>query len=192
MKNIDFTRNMTTSKLLTITVLSLIVLAPMVAQAESNQNSGVLSPQEKEIYEELSVKWWQWALEIPNKPSSIHPILDKKGKSCDTEQSGPVWFLAGTAGGTAERSCTIPKDKAILVPIINAATWIPTDGTTKGEIKQAAKSLMDHVTEVETTVDGIKLKNLKEDYRFQSKFFTFTGPDNPDETIYPGQSGILT
>ena len=50
MKNIDFTRNMTTSKLLTITVLSLIVLAPMVAQAESNQNSGVLSPQEKENY----------------------------------------------------------------------------------------------------------------------------------------------
>lgn len=184
MKNIDFKINMTKRKLLTIAVLSLILLAPMIAQADSF----VVPPKEK-IYGELSAKWWQWALAIPNTPDSVHPLLDITGESCDIDQSGPVWFLAGTAGGSATRTCTIPKGKTILFPIINAATWIPTDGSTKEEIKQAAKSLMDHVTIVEATVDGVELQNLKDDYRFQSTFFKFTGPDDPAETIFPGQNG---
>lgn len=177
---------------LAIIIIGFMVLVPMAVKADSsNPNPGVLSPEAKIIYEELSVKWWQWALEIPNKTDSIHPILDTTGESCDIEQSGPVWFLAGTAGGDpVTRICTIPSKKAILIPIINAATWIPTDGSNKKEIKEAAKNLMDHVETVEATVDGVDLKNLKGDYRFQSRFFTFTGPDKPDETIFPGQSGF--
>src|SRR3546814_17576214 len=30
----------------------------------------------------------------------------------------PVWFLAGTLGGIANRVCIIPEGKAILLPII--------------------------------------------------------------------------
>lgn len=171
----------------TAVVLGLIMLTPMVAMADSSANAGVVPPN-MNIYEELSAKWWQWALEIPNKPESVHPILDTTGESCDVDQSGPVWFLAGTAGGQAERTCAIPRGKAILFPIINAATWIPTDGATKEEIKDAAKSLMDHVTIVEATVDDVALQDLM-DYRFQSRFFKFTGPDDPEETIFAGQSG---
>ena len=36
-------------------------------------------------------------------------------------QTGPVWFIAGTFGEkqTAKRSCSIPSGKAILFPVIN-------------------------------------------------------------------------
>ena len=69
---------------------------------------------------EWSVKWWQWALAIP---ASTNPML---GGDCEQGQQGPVWFLAGVwGGGTAERSCTVPKGKYILFSIANVI-WIQT------------------------------------------------------------------
>jgi hypothetical protein len=49
-------------------------------------------------YAEWSAIWWQWLLSIPNDTS---PADDSTGKSCATNQQGPIWFLAGTFGGAA-------------------------------------------------------------------------------------------
>lgn len=76
-------------------------------------------------YRELSQQWVQWAMALP---FSTGPITDATGASCDLDQSGKVWFLAGTTGGPAERSCTIPRNKALFFPLINR--WIvPPDDT---------------------------------------------------------------
>src|SRR5687768_9033242 len=68
-------------------------------------------------YNDWTAKWWQWALSIP---SSVNPAGDTTGQYCDQKQDGPVWFLAGTFGGPAERTCTIPEGKAIFFSPINA------------------------------------------------------------------------
>jgi hypothetical protein len=73
-------------------------------------------------YQQWSAKWWQWAWSIP---SDINPILDKTGANCDVDQSGPVWYLAGTAGFDTERACTIPAGKMIFFPIINLGNDYP-------------------------------------------------------------------
>ena len=45
---------------------------------------------------------------------------DPDGKWCGTSQSDThVWFLAGTTGNSASRTCEIPAGKAIMFPIIN-------------------------------------------------------------------------
>jgi hypothetical protein len=69
---------------------------------------------------EWSVKWWQWALEIP---ASTNPMLDG---DCEQGQQGPVWFLTGVwGGGTADRVCDVPRGKYILFSIANVF-WIQT------------------------------------------------------------------
>ena len=57
-------------------------------------------------YGQWAAKWWQWSYSIPEENN---PIKDTTGKDCAINQSGPVWFLAGTAGRSAEKKCTIPQ-----------------------------------------------------------------------------------
>ncbi len=84
---------------------------------------GVLIPQSlpfvKEIYQLEAKAWTRWAMGLPD---STGPINDTTGAACGQGQSGPVWYLAGTYGGAATRSCTIPGHKLIYVPLIN--TWV--------------------------------------------------------------------
>src|SRR5438067_362973 len=70
-----------------------------------------------ETYGEWSAEWWQWAFSLP---VDQHPLFDTA--DCSEGQSGPVWFLGGTfvatdlgSGvflGQADRTCTIPANKA--------------------------------------------------------------------------------
>jgi hypothetical protein len=76
-------------------------------------------------YGEWSARWWQWLLSIP---AATNPNSDTTGANCAQEQAGPVWFLAGTFGGSAvTRSCTVPAGKALFFPILNSifgAGWV--------------------------------------------------------------------
>jgi hypothetical protein len=125
----------------------------------------------------LSAEWWQWALSIP---APVHPLSFNDPKSasyCGVGQHGAVWFLGGTFDGSAaERSCTIPAGTAIFLPILNAeCSEIEGDGTTEAALSACAKDLIDEVTTVEASVDGVSLKNLKNS-RVQSQLFSFMLP----------------
>jgi hypothetical protein len=159
--------------------------------ADRTPNQGVYPPSATPFgrtYGEWSVAWCQWFLSIPK---SQNPVMDETGEKVAVGQSetSPVWFLAGTIGTEAERTCTVPADKALLIPIINGFFWIPTDGPTPEALRAVAKEILDHVTEVEMTVDGVSLQGLQ-NFRFQSPdFFNFTGPAEEEETIFPAQTG---
>ncbi|HEY7082361.1 MAG TPA: hypothetical protein VH500_21945 [Nitrososphaeraceae archaeon] len=70
-------------------------------------------------YGQWTIRWWNWALSTP---VEVNPVLDCSGQYANVNQSGPVWFLAGTVGDKnkiADRTCSIPLGKAILFPVIN-------------------------------------------------------------------------
>ena len=62
-----------------------------------------------------TAQWWRWT-----QHAAIAPYLDPDGRLCDMDQSGSVWFLAGT-DGTFEprRRCVVPEGKYLLLPVIN-------------------------------------------------------------------------
>jgi hypothetical protein len=157
-----------------------------VAQADSgNPNSQVLpldSSPYGNTYGEWSARWWQWALSIP---AATNPGLDETGAHCAEGQSGPVWFLAGSFfGGTFERACTVPPDKALFFPIVNAAfgaavfdceptqPGVPCNITV---LRAAAAASMDPVT-LEASLDGVPVRQLRE-FRVQSPVFSVTLPE---------------
>jgi hypothetical protein len=123
-------------------------------------------------YGEWTARWWQWAYSIPR---DIHPAYDDSGKYCVEGQSGPVWFLAGTYEHPAERYCTIPAGKAILLPILNSecsyAEFTGLDN--EEELRQCAKRIQDSVVHLEASIDGVPVSGL-EQYRIQSPLFNLT------------------
>jgi hypothetical protein len=71
-------------------------------------------------------KWWQWFVTVPKTESPNHPEYPNhiSNVDCAIKQniSSPVFFLFAPLVDepSAERTCIVPKDKAILIPIISA------------------------------------------------------------------------
>jgi hypothetical protein len=163
-------------------VLLSLTLTSQFAWAQdpmSNMSKPAIFPPDSQpyglTYGEWTAKWWQWAHSIP---TENNPMLDETGEDCAQaqNQTGPVWFLAGTGAGSAERTCTIPAGKAILLPIINSVN-VRTAGETNEELLAGVKELQNKVTTVEASFDGTPLQNLS-NYRIQSPFFNETLPND--------------
>jgi len=125
-------------------------------------------------FAEWTAKWLQWALSIPKENN---PANDDSGKNCALDQKGPVWFLAGTFGGSATRNCTIPAGKAILFPILNAECSYSEYPKLKtdSDLRSCAKASADPIGDMAVNIDGINLENLQK-YRVQSPLFNITFP----------------
>jgi hypothetical protein len=134
-------------------------------------------------YGEWTAKWWEWAYLMPEEGN---PLVDDTGENCANNQSGPVWFLAGTGGGAVTRECTIPSDKGILIPIINVEcdSAVDPSSDTEAELRACAKADQDTVIAKEITIDGVNVGNL-DSYRFQSPLFNLTFPENNIAGIPP-------
>jgi hypothetical protein len=157
---------------------------------------GVVPPAENVFgrpYGGWAVAWWQWVLSIPE---STNPLNDKTGDNCAVGQSsGPVFFLVNSLVGSVERSCTVPRGKAIFFPIINAECSTTGSslfhGDNEVELRSCAGEFGDaiDVKSLKVTVDGEELYDLQ-DHRAQSSIFNFTLPDDDvfDEDATVGSS----
>jgi hypothetical protein len=113
----------------------------------------------------LTASWWEKFVAIPGANA-----LDR----CNVG-TGQILFLAGTAGGSAHRSCTTDK-ATFLVPLINVdCSTAEGDGTTFAELRACAKGLADDFTDLKLRVDGHKVSDLNS-LRVQSES-TFTPID---------------
>jgi hypothetical protein len=171
--------------LVIVAVLGLTASATMPpTQAQGNPNPGVLPINATPFgrtYGEWSAKWWQWALSAH---AATSPLLDPTGANCAEGQSGKVWYLAGTGGGAATRTCTVPHGKAIFFPIVNVVAGsgvfdceptlpgVPCDLST---LRAVAASIMDNPMLLQAELDGRPLHNLPA-YRVQSPVFSLTYP----------------
>lgn len=134
-------------------------------------------------YAEWTKEWWRYVM---SKPCDAHPANDDSGEYALTGQTGPVIFLTGTTEGSATRRITIPKEKAILVPLANVLVDYPCPGVdfrpAPGQslyffLAKIAKVKMDRIKKVEISLNGIQLFR-PQDFRVATNLFRFTG--NPD------------
>lgn len=126
---------------------------------------------------EWTQRFWQWYMTIP---LGVGPANDATGAQCAINQSGPVWFIGAPLGSTFTRSCTIPKGKAILAPIINFIndypcpdpTFQPAPNQTLEDFLIAGTTpIIDGVTVHVAELDGRALP----DQRITAGLFSFTG-----------------
>jgi len=146
----------------------------------TNSNLGVYIGDSKPFglsFGEWTAKWWQWLAQVV--PQNINPANDNNGANCAQNQAGPVWFLAGSVTGKAERTCTIPAGKAILFSIINSECSYAEYPKLKMEsdLRSCAVSQQAGVTHIETVIDGHGLENSQMP-RVKSPLFNLTFPVN--------------
>src|SRR5262245_530845 len=82
-----------------VMVLGLMVSSPFSLAAD-DVHPAVFPPDSQPFgksYRQWSAEWWQFVFSLP---LSANPLFDETGEKCVVGQHGPVWFLAGTFGGT--------------------------------------------------------------------------------------------
>jgi hypothetical protein len=72
---------------------------------------------------------------------------------CSAGQFGAVWYLNGTFGGPAERTCSIKKGKAIFFPLLNGLFWTPEDCPDEPNCRTGVSAGIDAITSWTCTVD---------------------------------------
>ena len=173
-----------------VAVLTLQIPAELHAD---NFNPGLFQPDSDQYeisFPDWTAKWWQWIISVPE---GNNPLTDNSGVNCAQGQSGPVWFLAGTVGGKAERVCTIPLGKAILVPIMNAECSFldfPSAKTVSDLIKCSQED-NDNTIDLKASIDGKQLTNL-EHYRVMSSLFNITIPQNNVLGLPAGKTQMIS
>ncbi len=190
---------MKSRRTVSVVVILAIVFGSALVQAKKNENPRVLpinSTPYGMTYGEWGGAWWAWAVGIP---AATNPILDATGDDGDIDQEGSVWFLAGTFGGPAVRTLTVPPGKSLFFPLVNSLWWAPDDLEFAAFVVDTELGLdPDDFTDEELitlvaifqvtfdelemtcTVDGVELSNL-EDYFAVSPGFPITDTDLLDD-----------
>jgi len=137
-------------------------------------------------WEEWTAEWWKWSLSLPK---DQNPITDTTGKNASFNQRGPVWFLAGTFGGLAERTCEIPAGNAIFFPIsCNETSYAECPNfKTETELRAFAKADIDQVKIIMATLDGQRLSD-SDLRRLKSPPFELDLPEGNVLGVSPGKT----
>lgn len=142
-------------------------------------------------FSEWTIRWWRWLL---SSPMEINPAMDDSGKYSEIGQDNPcVWFLAGTFGGSANRSCDIPAGKGILMPIINYECSFADEPSIKSEheLELKCKKEIDDIKNLTVTIDNIMLNNL-ERYRVRSPIFAINLQEKNILTANSGSTKMIS
>ena len=115
-------------------------------------------------YAALSADWLEWVVAIP---APHNPLLDPTGADAAQQQSGHVWFLAGTTGGPATRTVTVPAGTFLFFPIVNYF-WVNTPEFGDPEwspvqeeaVRAFLASHVDTAHDVQLQVDGQTVSNV--------------------------------
>lgn len=135
-------------------------------------------------YSEWVTAWWQWVVSIP---ADRNPVSDTTGEFCNEGQSGPVWFMPGSWGSSAERYCSMPAGKPIFMPVFN---WIfgagvydcePTVPGTPCDVAvleqgAAVQTLKADILDV--SIDGVPVRNVARWRSTSGGPFPVTYPEN--------------
>src|ERR1044071_5055625 len=168
-----------------VVVAALLFLSPAVFGSSQPGHPGKAAAPTPNAnqFGELSAAWWQWIFSFPvttNPNFSSGSVDCSYGQSSHT-RSQQIWFLAGSFGGTADRTCAtpIPRGIALFFPLLNAE-WdnigcceptTPPFNLSIQELKQVVAATQDGA-QVYATVDGVSVPS----YRAQSPVFSYTLP----------------
>jgi hypothetical protein len=115
--------------------------------------------------------WWNWTGSVPG-----NVFNDTTGALATQNQSGPVFFVAGTQGTSVTRTFDIPGDKFVLFPLIN---FVVANGPDPGfpDTKTEATTFVDQAIDpakLVATIDGTDVTGLASHRETSPLNFTYT------------------
>jgi hypothetical protein len=139
-------------------------------------------------YKDNIKNFWKHAISIP---SDQNPMDDNTGEKCAVGQensSSPVFYLFGTGGGKAERTCTIPYGKGVLIPMmVVEVSDKEVPNVRVEELHKIATKDQDSVTSL-----YLKIDDKEYDFNYLKKFRTHTDSFDvvfPENALFGVSSG---
>ena len=176
-----------------LAVAAVLALPPALAAPAASANPGVFPPNSKpygKTYGEWAVAYWQWAMSIPTADNPWYN--DPDGANSANGQSGPVWFLGGTAGGSVTRDVTIPAGKSVLLPVhqwIFGSMAFDCDPSVPGvacdvpTLQASAAFAAEAVSVMDVTIDGKSISNVANYRALSPGAFSVTVPGGTDNFV---------
>ena len=138
-------------------------------------------------YEEWSIEWWKWLLQIP---ANDNPSVDFTGESATKFQPNEdIIFLCQTIESRIPfptRVVTISHGKSIFMPVLNWISVEGLDGNDYSELIDEAKKKIDVVKEMKFTLNNVTLTKELWDFRVASGPFKVKFPPKNVLGIEPG------
>jgi hypothetical protein len=139
-------------------------------------------------YADWSAAFWQYVLA---QPTASNPLLDATGATCQTGQSGQVFFLVGSFVGPVNRTeCVVPAGKTLFFPLVNIVDVNTPPGScrafqdlqcapeTPDQLRSDIKPIEDGATRLRASIDGADVPKPAS-FRVQSpNFSVFLPADN--------------
>jgi hypothetical protein len=169
-------------------VISVIPLAIFASPSSNSLNLFPPPPESNPYgvsYNEHVKNFWKWILAIPK---TDNPFIgdDTTGEKCaigQSNSSSKVFYLAPNEGGENKRTCKVPADKGLLIPVMHVEWSIfESPESLPMDLVRLAKNDQDR-----TALDKLYLKiddkeyfgNVLEKYRTRTEPFQTTWPNNP-------------
>jgi hypothetical protein len=137
-------------------------------------------------YRTHAANWEKWAF---TQPADKSPLTDTTGKFCGQGQPGllsGVWYLAGTFDPEGDpltpvtRSCTVPANRVIIFPVVNANYGAfpddPAEQRTVSYVRDAVDETFGQPSNLSASIDGVAI-NVPA-YIVESDVTSFTLPVN--------------
>lgn len=116
------------------------IIQPGDAQAQTGKSYG-----------EWSVELWQYIFEIP---FENNPIFDQTGANCNYAQTGSVFFLVSTSGGSATRNeCVVPAGKTLFFSPMSIAGFTH-QREPEHSLRNYNRSFINSTREIQVSIDG--------------------------------------
>jgi hypothetical protein len=141
--------------------------------------------------------WWIWGLQAP---AETNPLIDPTGENAQVNNNEAVFFVAGTFGGPAERTFSVPEGTPLLIPVLNNI-GLAFDTDPPGEADRLLAQWEPTVSNLFATIDGEPVDNV-ESYFVRTDYFTPGTPQTgsllesvldrfnlpPTEDLYPSRA----
>lgn len=178
------------------------LVAPSADRSEESNPNPMLYPKDASPFGRSIERWSEmmWSY-IYAQPLDENPFLDTTGADCAVGQEGPVWFLPAVPGSTLgtdiTRTCTIPRDWAVMLQLSSAMNdypcpdpnFQPAPGQTLYDfLISPIRPLFDGKTGFDITLDGVHIVDPLS-YRYTSDDIYYF---KADPSLYPNFDVCVT
>jgi hypothetical protein len=165
---------------------------PLTVTMSDNTNPRIFPLKSKPFgmsYENWTIQFWRWLCSIP---ADRNPVTDRTGIHCGEGQVGqPLFNLAFSDMGGAERTCTLPAGQHLLIPLnvvfVSKAEF--PGATTDEDLKNLAEQDESSNPFIFLSVDGKESSQLEviggekitdiKQFRVATEAFDVNITDNP-------------
>lgn len=133
-------------------------------------------------YSEWLSRWTRWAF---TQPAPSNPLAKPTDCTIAPQPGEHMWLLTASSGGRQAVACTIPRGRALFVPVAEILGYAETPQDTFATLRSSARAVFTETSVLRASIDGRPVQGLRA-YKAASRNLLL---DLPKENIFGAPAG---